>query len=125
MNQTTDHNGLRVWIDGRELREQAKPPKSYGYPYKGDGATAAISVPLKSPRPTSRQRAEDEARSRGDTILAWAWEGEERQDGAFQRFTAWGRKRVYFPVYYDAGIGQWVESVPRDPCEEASMVEAG
>ena len=31
-------------------------------------------------------------------------------------FTLWTKKRVYFPVVYDGA--EWVDSVPRDPCEE-------
>jgi hypothetical protein len=31
-------------------------------------------------------------------------------------FTVWTRGRVYFPAVYDGA--EWVESVPRDPCEE-------
>lgn len=32
-------------------------------------------------------------------------------------FTAWTKERVYFPVVYDGA--EWVESVPRNPCDEA------
>lgn len=32
-------------------------------------------------------------------------------------FTAWTPTRVYFPAQYDGS--EWVESVPRDPCDEA------
>lgn len=31
-------------------------------------------------------------------------------------FTVWTEKRVYFPVCYDGS--EWVDSVPRDPCDE-------
>lgn len=31
-------------------------------------------------------------------------------------FTLWTKKRVYFPACYDGA--EWVESVPRDPCDE-------
>lgn len=31
-------------------------------------------------------------------------------------FTAWGEKRVYFPIVYDGA--EWVESAPRNPCDE-------
>jgi len=30
-------------------------------------------------------------------------------------FTAWSKNYVYFPVCYDGK--EWVESVPRNPCE--------
>ena len=33
-------------------------------------------------------------------------------------FTLWTANRVYFPVCYDGA--EWVNSVPRNPCEEAS-----
>jgi len=33
-------------------------------------------------------------------------------------FTLWTRKRVYFPVQYNGS--EWVASVPRYPCEEAT-----
>ena len=33
-------------------------------------------------------------------------------------FTAWGEKRVYFPATYDGR--QWVDSVPRNPCAQAT-----
>ena len=33
-------------------------------------------------------------------------------------FTLWTKNRVYFPVVYD-GL-EWVGSVPRDPCDEAT-----
>lgn len=33
-------------------------------------------------------------------------------------FTAWSQTRVYFPVVYDGA--EWLESVPRDPCDEVT-----
>lgn len=33
-------------------------------------------------------------------------------------FTLWTHGRVYFPVVYDGA--EWVESVPRHPCDEAT-----
>jgi hypothetical protein len=33
-------------------------------------------------------------------------------------FTLWTEKRVYFPVVYDGA--EWVGSVPRNPCDEAT-----
>ena len=33
-------------------------------------------------------------------------------------FTAWTSDRVYFPVVYDGS--EWVGSVPRNPCDEAT-----
>ena len=33
-------------------------------------------------------------------------------------FTLWTSARVYFPVVYDGA--EWVGSVPRDPCAEAT-----
>jgi len=33
-----------------------------------------------------------------------------------EAFTLWTNKRVYFPVVYDGS--EWVESVPRNPCNE-------
>lgn len=38
-------------------------------------------------------------------------------------FTIWTRKRVYFPCHYDGG--DWVHSVPRDPCGEFSPSQGG
>lgn len=38
-------------------------------------------------------------------------------------FTAWTGTRVYFPVEHD-GL-TWVESVPRDPCAEATCPLGG
>lgn len=34
-------------------------------------------------------------------------------------FTLWTKKRVYFPVMYDGA--EWVSSVPRSPCKEATQ----
>lgn len=33
-------------------------------------------------------------------------------------FTLWTKNRVYFPICYDGA--EWVESVPRQPCNEAT-----
>lgn len=33
-------------------------------------------------------------------------------------FTLWTEERVYFPVVYDGA--EWVASVPRNPCDEAT-----
>lgn len=33
-------------------------------------------------------------------------------------FTAWTKNRVYFPVTHDGR--EWVDSVPRNPCNEAT-----
>lgn len=33
-------------------------------------------------------------------------------------FTAWSQNRVYFPIVYDGA--EWVGSVPRNPCDEAT-----
>lgn len=38
-------------------------------------------------------------------------------------FTYWTETRVYFPVVYDGS--EWVESVPRDPCDEATFHVGG
>ncbi len=38
-------------------------------------------------------------------------------------FTAWTESRVYFPVVYDGS--EWVSSVPRNPCNEASEHKGG
>lgn len=38
-------------------------------------------------------------------------------------FTLWTKKRVYFPVVYDGA--EWVGSVARDPCDEASCHHGG
>ena len=32
-------------------------------------------------------------------------------------FTVWTKDRVYFPVVYSS-TSRWVESVPRNPCQE-------
>lgn len=34
-------------------------------------------------------------------------------------FTLWTKNRVYFPAVYDGS--EWVASVPRNPCEEATQ----
>lgn len=38
-------------------------------------------------------------------------------------FTAWSEHRVYFPVVYDGA--EWVGSVPRNPCDEATRHQGG
>ena len=38
-------------------------------------------------------------------------------------FTLWTRARVYFPAVYDGS--EWVESVPRNPCDEAKRHVGG
>lgn len=38
-------------------------------------------------------------------------------------FTLWTANRVYFPVVYDGA--EWVGSVPRNPCDEASDHHGG
>lgn len=38
-------------------------------------------------------------------------------------FTLWTAKHVYFPCVYDGA--EWVESVPRDPCDEATAHVGG
>jgi hypothetical protein len=38
-------------------------------------------------------------------------------------FTLWTEKRVYFPVQYDGS--EWVESVPRYPCDEKTTHVGG
>jgi hypothetical protein len=38
-------------------------------------------------------------------------------------FTLWTRARVYFPATYDGG--EWVASVPRHPCSEATKHVGG
>lgn len=38
-------------------------------------------------------------------------------------FTLWTTGRVYFPVVYDGS--EWVESVPRNPCNEVSAHVGG
>jgi hypothetical protein len=38
-------------------------------------------------------------------------------------FTLWTKGRVYFPVVYDGS--EWVGSVPRDPCDEATPHQGG
>lgn len=40
-----------------------------------------------------------------------------------EHFTAWTEARVYFPVVYDGA--EWVGSVPRNPCDEASSHHGG
>ena len=40
-------------------------------------------------------------------------------DGGYtEPFTLWTAKRIYFPACYDSS--QWVASVPRHPCDEAT-----
>ena len=38
-------------------------------------------------------------------------------------FTLWTKERVYFPVCYDGS--EWVDSVPRNPCGEATSHVGG
>ena len=38
-------------------------------------------------------------------------------------FTAWSADRVYFPVTYDGK--EWIGSVPRNPCDEATPHHGG
>ena len=38
--------------------------------------------------------------------------------GEGKPFTAWSENYVYFPVVYDGA--EWVERVPRNPCNEAT-----
>ena len=38
-------------------------------------------------------------------------------------FTAWGEKYVYFPATYDGA--EWVEKVPRNPCDEPTKHVGG
>lgn len=38
-------------------------------------------------------------------------------------FTLWTSRRVYFPGCYDGA--EWVASVPRDPCDEATVHVGG
>ena len=38
-------------------------------------------------------------------------------------FTLWTKNRVYFPVVYDGS--EWAESVPRNPCAEATKHVGG
>lgn len=38
-------------------------------------------------------------------------------------FTLWTANRVYFPVVYDGS--EWVGSVPRNPCPEATEHQGG
>ena len=38
--------------------------------------------------------------------------------GYSEPFTLWTATRVYFPARYDSS--QWVESVPRNPCDQAT-----
>jgi hypothetical protein len=41
------------------------------------------------------------------------------------RFTAWSPSRVYFACDYDTGCRVWVQSVPREPCDESTLVDEG
>ena len=38
-------------------------------------------------------------------------------------FTVWTKDRVYFPVVHDGA--EWVGSVPRNPCDEATRHKGG
>lgn len=40
-----------------------------------------------------------------------------------KHFTLWTAKRVYFPAVYDGA--EWCESVPREPCDEATAHVGG
>lgn len=73
---------------------------------------------------TWRKLIAEEMAYHGDTFVAWTltddeadrqfYDGHGLAEGA--PFTAWGEKRVYFPLVYDGA--ESVGSAPRDPCEE-------
>ncbi len=42
---------------------------------------------------------------------------------SYDTFTAWTKRRVYFPATYEGDV--WVTSVPRDPCECAMQPVGG
>lgn len=62
--------------------------------------------------------------AKGDAIIACTLTPEEldvKFDNGWggtegEPFTAWSETRVYFPVCYDGA--EWVESAPRNPCDE-------
>lgn len=65
------------------------------------------------------ERADDEG-----PIICYTLTADEMRkpfDGGFggtegRPFTAWSAARVHFPVCYDRA--EWVESAPRNPCDE-------
>ena len=78
---------------------------------------------------TWREEIEIEMRKRGETwadvvgctlddagLDAEFHDGYGAQNGA--AFTLWTSGRVYFPASYDGA--EWVASVPRSPCDEAT-----
>ena len=77
---------------------------------------------------TWRKEITDEMKIRGDSFsTATCTLTEDELDTVFgngfggsegKPFTCWTKARVYFPVVYDGA--EWVGSVPRNPCDEAS-----
>ena len=62
----------------------------------------------------------------GTTLTDKQWDKEFSDDFGGSEgcsFTLWTKERVYFPVVYDGS--EWVESVPRDPCKEATSHVGG
>lgn len=80
---------------------------------------------------TWREIIEEEARDHGEPIIACTLSDEELDvpfDTGFggsegAPFTAWSASRVFFPVVYDGA--EWVASVPRNPCSEATRHVGG
>lgn len=76
---------------------------------------------------TWRQMIDGEREDKADGPIIACTLTDEELDAEFyasygtahgKAFTAWTENRVYFPVVYDGA--EWVGSVPRNPCDEAS-----
>lgn len=74
----------------------------------------------------ARERAGDKSKLVASTLSETEMDA-EFDDGSCCTegvpFTAWTIDRVYFPVCYDGA--EWVESVPRFPCDEKTAHVGG
>ena len=86
---------------------------------------------MSRPTRTWRELIDEEAQNHGEAIIACTlsdkeldvpfYDGFGSSEGA--SFTAWSASRVFFPVVYDGA--EWVASVPRNPCSEATTHVGG
>ena len=73
----------------------------------------------------ARELIDEELNEHRDEVLYTTTLSDEEMDKEFScgygsvegvPFTAWSENRVFFPVCYDGS--EWVDSVPRNPCDE-------
>lgn len=74
----------------------------------------------------ARKQAGDNTPIVASTLDPYGWS--KAFDSGFggsegQPFTTWSETRVYFPAVYDGA--EWVASVPRNPCDEATKHVGG